>query len=459
MSNSNGCFGRLLTAIVAAVVTCFSARTTEDHNDLRVLKQQLEEKEKEHEKLLSFLEKNLDDIDKLIESIKDNSGENKEDYGGLSAAHKDSLGPTITDDKLVGELKKLLFEYRSKDTFIHKEHIFKTIRSIIDYYGRFNKNTPVIGISGGIDSLTVFLQCCLAQKYVIEANLTNHPLHPSKGGKIAAIRMPINSNPGVMEKSKQIIASVKAHFPECNIVDFTVDQSITWRITMKNMNKQLKEKGFKPITFSQNISKSSYRTWVLYYFASSLNGLVMGTGNKNEDGFIFFFSVPGDGRVDYATIWSLTKKQVYEIAYILGGGFIDLWSLIPTADLGEQGKNGELLHTDADEVGCGYDSIELIQRIMTEEFPIEGMTIEKYLLTLSPKAQAQYEIIHKRVMSVHKRNSFKANLNPVLACDPKDSRDRKQKDHDIQDFDYSIISKSLVFDKISNNFMSAAKEA
>jgi NAD+ synthase (glutamine-hydrolysing) len=447
MSSSFTAFTGLLTGVVATAVTYLAARTildSTDQNDPRKLQQKLEEKEKENERLISFLEKNqeaMDEIRKLLESS-----------DGCMSASKDGLGPTINDADLHPELKYLLNLFRKKENFDHYEYISNTVRAIIDYFGKFNKNTPVIGVSGGIDSLTVFLLCCLSQKYVIETCLVNHSLHPLKGGKIAAVRLPIKSNKEVMKKAQQIIDFARATFTVCKILDFTVNQTIEWNITMRNMNKQIKENGCKTSKFSENISKSNKRTWVLYYFASSLNGLVMGTGNKNEDGFIYFFSVAGDGRVDLAPIWNLTKKQVYEVAYILGAGCLDLWSLIPTADLGDQGKNGELQHTDADEVGCGYDAIELIQRIMTEAFPIEGTTIEEYLLTLSPEAQDQYKVISTRVMKVHKCNSFKANLNPVRVDDLEDPRNRDPKDYAVQDFNNELLSKSLVKDVDSTGF-------
>jgi NAD+ synthase (glutamine-hydrolysing) len=441
-------FTTLVTAVVATAITFFTVKAIKgltDENNPRKLAQQLNDLEKENDRLISFLDENqksMEEIRKLLQSSDK----------CMSASSKDGLGPTINNDDLHPELKHLLNLYRKQENFDHKEYISNTIRAIIDYFGRFNKNTPVIGVSGGIDSLTVFLLCCLSQKYVIESGLENHFLHPLKGGKIAAVRLPIKSNKKVMEKAQQIIDFAKETFSMCKIIDFTVDQTIEWNITMKNMNKQMKENGCKTFKFSENISKSNKRTWVLYYIASTLNGLVMGTGNKNEDGFIFFFSVAGDGRVDLAPIWNLTKKQVYEVAYILGAGCLDLWSLIPTADLGDQGKNGELEHTDADEVGCGYDAIELIQRIMTEAFPIEGTTIEEYLLTLSPEAHAQYNVIYKRVITVHKRNSFKLNLNPVRVDDLEDSRNRNPNDYTIQDFNYVLLSKSLVNDSVSEEF-------
>ena len=454
MSSYSG-FKLLLTAVVASAITFLSVKTIQgltDKNDPRKLAQELNQLEKENDRLISFLEKNQESMDKIKKLLESSDG-------CMSASKRDGLGPTINDDDLNPELKHLLNLYRKQENFDHKEYIRNTIRAIIDYFGKFNKNTPVIGVSGGIDSLTVFLLCCLSQKYIIECELVNHSLHPSKGGKIAAVRLPIKSNLKVMLTAQKIIYFAKEKFDTCKIIDFTIDQTITWNVTMKNMNKQLKENGCKTFKFSENISKSNYRTWVLYYLASTLNGLVMGTGNKNEDGFIYFFSIAGDGRVDFATIWTLTKKQVYEVAYILGGGCLDLWSLIPTADLGDQGKNGELEHTDADEVGCGYDAIELIQRIMTEALPIEGTTIDEYLLTLSPEAQAQYKVIYKRVISVHERNRFKANLNPVLACDVTDSRNRKPEDYTIQKFDDVLLSKSLVDDIVSRGFSNASAAA
>ena len=48
----------------------------------------------------------------------------------------------------------------------------------------------------------------------------------------------------------------------------------------------------------------------LYQIATSVNGIVVGTGNKIEDFGIGFFTKYGDGGVDISPIADLTKTEV-----------------------------------------------------------------------------------------------------------------------------------------------------
>ncbi|MBE0477557.1 NAD(+) synthase [Candidatus Aerophobetes bacterium] len=63
--------------------------------------------------------------------------------------------------------------------------------------------------------------------------------------------------------------------------------------------------------------KSRIRMTTLYYFANSLNYLVVGTGNKSEI-TVGYFTKYGDGAADISPLGGLLKTEVLELAKYLG---------------------------------------------------------------------------------------------------------------------------------------------
>ena len=58
-------------------------------------------------------------------------------------------------------------------------------------------------------------------------------------------------------------------------------------------------------------SRSRLRMVTLYQVAQSINGLVVGTGNKVEDFGVGFYTKYGDGGVDISPIADCTKSDVW----------------------------------------------------------------------------------------------------------------------------------------------------
>jgi len=89
----------------------------------------------------------------------------------------------------------------------------------------------------------------------------------------------------------------------------------------------------------------------LYLYANARNYLVAGTGNKDEDHGIGYFTKYGDGGVDISPIADFHKSEVYELARALG---------VPSRIL-EAPPSAGLWggQTDHDELGMTYDEIEI----------------------------------------------------------------------------------------------------
>jgi NAD+ synthase len=99
----------------------------------------------------------------------------------------------------------------------------------------------------------------------------------------------------------------------------------------------------------------------LYQVATSVGGIVVGTGNKVEDYGIGFYTKYGDGGVDIAPIADLYKTEVWELGKSLE---IDqqIIEANPTDGLWDDGR------TDEDQIGTSYEMLEwVMERGLNED--------------------------------------------------------------------------------------------
>jgi NAD+ synthase len=89
----------------------------------------------------------------------------------------------------------------------------------------------------------------------------------------------------------------------------------------------------------------------LYQVATSVGGIVVGTGNKVEDYGVGFYTKYGDGGVDIAPIADLYKTEVWELGRHFG---VDkrIIDASPTDGLWDDGR------TDEDQIGASYAELE-----------------------------------------------------------------------------------------------------
>jgi NAD+ synthetase len=89
---------------------------------------------------------------------------------------------------------------------------------------------------------------------------------------------------------------------------------------------------------------------------------VIGTGNKDEDFGIGYYTLFGDGAVHMSPIGNLSKRLVRQMAEYLG--FAETAKREPTAGL-EPGQ------TDAKDLGYGYDAVEIVLEGLRQGFAAE----------------------------------------------------------------------------------------
>jgi NAD+ synthase len=196
---------------------------------------------------------------------------------------------------------------------------------IIDYVNEYNIKTLVIGVSGGIDSAVVSTLCA------------------KTGIPTIAVGMPLNSKP---ENTR--LSNLQLDFlSKLNVKTFEYDLTKTF-----NSFEGLMSEFFNSDLSIAN-SKSRMRMMTLYHIATTVKGIVVGTGNKVEDFGVGFYTKYGDGGVDISPIADIYKTEVREL-----GRYLEIPQEIinatPTDGLWDDDRN------DEEQIGATYEELEWV---------------------------------------------------------------------------------------------------
>jgi len=194
-----------------------------------------------------------------------------------------------------------------------------------DYTEQFNIKAFVIGVSGGIDSA---VSSTLAAK-------TGLPVY--------ALGMPIHQKAEQESLSDAHLEWLQSNFDNVVIQKFDLSKVFdTFQFIMRE---------FGADTHALANSRSRLRMVTLYQIATTVGGLVVGTGNKVEDYGVGFYTKYGDGGIDIAPIADLYKTEVWELGKHFG---VDerIINAAPTDGLWDDGR------TDEDQLGASYVQLE-----------------------------------------------------------------------------------------------------
>jgi NAD+ synthase len=183
----------------------------------------------------------------------------------------------------------------------------------------------VVGVSGGIDSAVV------------------STLAASTGLPTYALGMPIHQNSEQEHLSDKHLEWLESNYRNVIVQKFDLTE------VFETFKLNLREYGVDNHALAN--SRSRLRMVTLYQVATSVGGIVVGTGNKVEDYGVGFYTKYGDGGVDIAPIADLYKTEVWELGKFLGISQ-EIVEAKPTDGLWDDGR------TDEDQLGASYSELE-----------------------------------------------------------------------------------------------------
>ena len=211
------------------------------------------------------------------------------------------------------------------------------VRWMGDYVIEHNIKAFVVGVSGGIDSAV------------------SSTLAASTGLPTYALGMPIHQKEEQETLSDSHLEWLESNFNNIIINKFDLSKTFdTFEFTMREL-------GSNQLALAN--SRSRLRMVTLYQVATSVGGIVVGTGNKVEDYGVGFYTKYGDGGVDIAPIADLYKTEVWELGKHLG---VDqrIIDAKPTDGLWDDGR------TDEDQIGTSYEMLEWVMEKGLHEDPM-----------------------------------------------------------------------------------------
>lgn len=243
---------------------------------------------------------------------------------------------------------------------------------------RIGTTGGVLGLSGGVDSTTV---AALTKKAFDKYNSKN----PDNKLELVGYMLPSNLNDKADEDDAVKVAKKLRIRYEVLPINKTMEGFYNTNPEIFNVEND----------FHKGNLMSRVRANILSTKGATEKKFVIGTGNKDEDFGIGYYTLFGDGAVHISPIGNLPKRLVREMATYLR--FEDLANRTPTAGL-EPGQ------TDFTDLGYGYDSVEIV---------IEGLTQGLRLEQLVNNQQVN-EIIQPQLAKAGKFNTTKQAVEDIL---------------------------------------------
>lgn len=211
---------------------------------------------------------------------------------------------------------------------------------IVEQTLEFQKTGGIIGLSGGVDSSTT---AALAKKAYDNYNR----LHKEKLELIGYILPSSVNNPKDADDAVSVAKLLEIKYEIISIEPLVkaYEQTNPSAMSDKRMRGN---------------RMSEARAGILHGLSESERKILLGTGNKDEDFGVGYYTLFGDGAVHISPIGGLPKRLVREMAHYLGLEY-NLVNREPTAGL-------EVGQTDFKDLGYTYEAVELVTEGLSQGF-------------------------------------------------------------------------------------------
>ncbi|MBB6174648.1 NAD+ synthase [Nocardiopsis mwathae] len=244
--------------------------------------------------------------------------------------------PTVPTD-LRAARRAIIAELEVAEAFDVREEIERRVAFLAERLTGTGATALVLGISGGVDSMTAGRLCRLAADRVRA---------DGRRAEFIAMRLPY----GVQSDEDDAARAVAFGAPDrCLTVDVRpATDALAASLTASGL-------GFRDDAardFVLGNAKARERMVAQYAVAGAVGGLVVGTDHAAE-AVTGFFTKFGDGAADVVPLTGLTKRRVRAVAAELGAPR-DLVDKTPTADLESLAPQ----KPDEEALGLTYDEID-----------------------------------------------------------------------------------------------------
>lgn len=224
------------------------------------------------------------------------------------------------------------------------------------------KTGGVLGLSGGVDSTCV----AALTKRAFDRHNAKHPGQPLE---VVGFILPSHTNNPKDAEDGLKVANRLGIRHEVQGIEVIVE-------AFKSTNPEAL--GNK---YHRGNMTSEIRAVVLHTKAATENKAVIGTGNKDEDYGVAYYTLFGDGAVHMSPIGNLPKRLVREMAAYLG--FEDLSGRVSTAGL-EPGQ------TSFKDLGCDYEFAELVLNGLDQGLKGDALAVHSQVVAYAREQMDKY---------------------------------------------------------------------